>query len=130
MVKEAQPIFPPEKTYQYKVADGTGISEGAILKTTDPRTAILNDGLANAMAGIASADKKANDGAITIGVHKKGIFKVFACGEIVIVDEVVGAASPANHVSIAAKHISGGKVIGYAEETVADGETFALRLDL
>ncbi len=130
MVKEAVPIFPPEKTYQYTVADGTGISEGAILKLTDPRTAVLNDGLANPMAGIAAADKQVNDGAITIGVHKKGPFKVFACGAILLGDRVVGAASPANHVSTAAKHISGAQVLGYAEELVADGETFALRLDL
>ena len=53
---------------EYTCADGVGISEGTLLHLRDPRTVVKNQFKGEAFAGIAAADKDANDGATTIGV--------------------------------------------------------------
>ena len=58
----------------FTVANGTGISKGAILKITDPRTAAASSAAGDAFAGIASADKEASDGTVKLGVWTQGIF--------------------------------------------------------
>lgn len=54
---------------EYTVANGTGISEGTLLHLKDPRTVVKSANKGEAFAGIAAADKEANDGATTIGAY-------------------------------------------------------------
>lgn len=53
---------------EYTCADGVAISQGALLHLKEPRTVVASAAKGEAFAGIARADKEANDGATTIGV--------------------------------------------------------------
>ena len=79
MALEATLIFETEPPIPFTVTDGAGIEKGTILKITDPMTAVIAAGDADAIAGIASEEKIASDGRTKIGVYRRGIFKAF-CG--------------------------------------------------
>ena len=51
-----------EPPVSFTCADGTGIEKGTLLKLTDPMTAIATSGAGDAIAGVAAAEKIANDG--------------------------------------------------------------------
>lgn len=59
---------------RFTCADGTTIAKGTVLELTDPRTVVACSGANTAIAGIAAAEKVANDGATTIAVYTNGIF--------------------------------------------------------
>jgi hypothetical protein len=60
---------------RYTVADATGISKGSIMyHSASPRTISKSSAQWQSPAGIAAADKEANDGSTTLGVYTKGIF--------------------------------------------------------
>lgn len=116
----------------YTVSGAVAITKGAILKMTDPRTAVLADGDGDVCAGIAARDKVANDGRTRLSVYRQGDFDVIASGAITIGHPVQTWASTgaANVVAQATAALSGAAVIGYALETAAEGETFQMRLKL
>ena len=68
----------------YTVSGAVAITKGAILKMTDPRTAVLADGDGDVCAGIAARDKVANDGRTRLSVYRQGDFDVIASGAIPI----------------------------------------------
>jgi len=116
---------------RFTVADGTSISKGTLLKFADPRTASASSGDADVFAGIAAADKVANDGATSIAAYTEGIFDL-TC--------ITGSAplptagmqvviSGANLIKAAiAANLLTGAVIGKALETGATGEVIAVKL--
>lgn len=115
---------------RYTVANGTGIEKGTLLKLTDPRTAIANSGNNDDLAGIAAAEKVANDGSTSLAVYTNGIFDMKASGAITV-GQPVRSSSTANHVAVALNDTaSGAKVLGYALETATDGEVIAVRVKL
>jgi len=125
MANEHTLIVETSPPIQFTVADGTGIEKGTALKVTDPMTAAAaaeND----SVAGIAGAEKIANDGVTKLKVYRSGIFKATAAGAITVGDAL--ALSGSNTVKKAAAANVASDILGCALETAADGETFLYEL--
>lgn len=113
------------------VADGTGIEKGAVLIGSDPNTAATHTGAVATVVGIAAYEKIASNGQTSLGVYRRGRFKGKASGTITFGDPLV-TDSYVNHLKSArgltAFDLSGTRIIGYALETAATGETFLYEL--
>lgn len=59
---------------RYDVSDATKITKGCLMHLSGDHTAIASSGSADIFAGIAAADKTANDGATTLALYTEGIF--------------------------------------------------------
>lgn len=131
MVNEATLVYRKGNPVDYIVADGTAITKGALLKMTDPMTAIASTTEAAACAGIAARDKVASDGHIRLAVYNSGTFRMTACGAIVVGNAVM-AAGVDNLVKQAPPAFTacGAVVLGYAKETIADLTTGLIELNL
>lgn len=107
---------------EFKVADGTGIEKGTILKLTDPRTAIASSGSGDAFAGIAAMEKVANDGSTKISAYKYGVFELKDSGTGITAGELV-STDGANLIKTATEaEVAAGGAIGKALETAAANE--------
>ena len=113
------------------VTNGNNISGGTLMHWTDPRTLSGANQTNKPFAGIAAADKVANDGSTTLGVYTQGIFDILTVttagteGAIDAGDLVV--MSGANIVRAATTNdISGGLIVGKALETATTAETIAV----
>ena len=114
----------------YTVVDAMGIEKGTFLKLLDARVASTANTQGEPCAGIAAREKVSGDGRTQLSVHKKGYFDVLASGAITVGDPLI-LKGIANRVMAATSGFaSGAAVIGYAEETASDAETFVMRLDL
>lgn len=125
MANEATLIFELGPAIPFTVADGTGIEKGTHLTLSDPMTAAANSAivLGPATAGIAAAEKIANNGVTKLGVFREGIFKVTASGSITAGDPL---AAIGNFVYTAATNEE--NLIGTAFETATDGQTLLMEL--
>lgn len=110
------------------VADGTGIERGAVLKLTDPLTAVLSDGDEDIVAGIAAEEKIANDGRTSIPVYRGGRFKATASGSITVGDALITHSSSGAANILTTAGVNAEDIIGISMETVAEGETFEYEL--
>jgi hypothetical protein len=121
-----------ENAIDFTCADGTGIEKGALLKLTDPRTAIISTAAADKLAGIAGREKIASDGRTQIAVYRRGIFDMVASGAIAVGEAVQSAASTgfSNTIMKAAVTSSGACILGYALETASDAETIQILVDV
>lgn len=136
MAREWTPVGTPWRTERFTVANATAISKGTLLKMTDPFTAAAYDGAtvqaAQVVAGVAAADKEANDGSTDLAVWQEGRFEVSASGAIAIGAALVGLAN--NYVAQASGGItvaaSGAMILGYVMETATDAEVVNVRLAL
>ena len=129
MANEAVLVMETVRPLMFTCADGTGIEKGAILKMTDPMTAVLADGDGDIPAGIAAEEKIASDGKTKIAVYRGGIFRVLAGAAAITVGlalDTHAATGAANEV--AAAPASAGHRLGYALETAGDTETFLMEL--
>ena len=112
------------------VADGTGITKGAVLVLSDPNTAATTTGDTDACAGIAAEEKVASDGNTKLAVFKSGIFRGFAgaagvtVGMGIITDTSTGAANELVVADVNSEHI-----VGRALETATDGQSFLFELN-
>lgn len=129
MANEATLIHETELPIPFTVADGTGIEKGAILKMTDPMTAVLADGDGDIVAGIAKTEKIASDGKTKLAVYRHGIFKVLGEGAITIGDAVITGASTGSANAVMAAGVNAENILGTALETAADGETLLIELN-
>lgn len=117
---------------EYTVADGTGIEKGTIMKiSSDPRTAAAATADGDLIAGIAAAEKVANDGSTKLAVYTNGIFDIVCTattGSAVLGEpvKVTGAntVAPADDATI--QHSE--EVVGYALETGSAGERVEVRV--
>ena len=125
MANEWVLIHETELPIPFTVANATGIEKGAVLKMTDPLTAVASDGANDVFAGIASTEKIASDGVTKLGLYRGGIFKVVASGAITVGNAVTTKGS-ANLVLVAA--VNDENVIGIALETAAEAESFLMEL--
>lgn len=130
MVNEAQLRDRFSNAIDFTVADGTGIEKGAILKLTDPRTAIIATASTDPICGIAAREKIANDGRTQLSVYRDGIFDMVASGAIAVGSPVKAAGVPSNTVMQAIGTESGAVILGYALETASDAETIQVRVQL
>ena len=131
MAYEATLITEYEPGVNMTCADGSGIEAGAILILSDPNTVATHTGAVATVAGIAGAEKIASNGQTKIKVYKRGIFKFKGSGVITVGDPLV-TDSHANHLKSARAlttfDLSGCRIIGYALETMATGETGLMEL--
>lgn len=112
---------------RYTVADGTSISKGTLCKLTDPNTASASTAKTDVWAGIAVADKVANDGSTTLGFYKAGCFDL-KCGDAVTAGTML-ALSGGNIVRLGvALDLISGCNLGYAEEDASSNEVIRVRL--
>ena len=110
----------------FTCADGTNISKGCLLKlTSDPNTVAASAADSDVYAGVAVADKEANDGATTIAVHVPGQMNVFdmtACTAGITLGGIV-SLSGANIVKQATEaEMVTGDIVGKCMETAGDSE--------
>lgn len=111
-------------------ADGTAITKGSILKMTDPNTVALTTGDTDIVAGIAAADKIANDGNTSIPVWTKGVFKGYAgaagvsVGDALITDTATGAAN-----ELVSADVNSENLVGRSKETATDTQSFMFELN-
>lgn len=118
----------------YTCANATGISKGALLKLTDPRTASAYNGAtiqaAVPVAGICARDKEASDGETQLTAWTDGIFESPASGAIALGAAIVFLnnnyiAEASGGITLAA---SGAVIAGYSLEAGADAEVIAWRM--
>ena len=128
-----QKTFPISMT----VADATAIPKGTVLKIADPNTASASSAAQDLIAGIAYADKIANDGCTQLAVLSGpgDELRAVASGSITAGDALVSAVSatsPSNMLSSAKAilNLSGSRIIGYSKETATAGETFKYVLNI
>lgn len=133
MAFEATLVYETELPVPMTVANGTGIERGSVLKGTDPNTAIITSAAVDPVAGIAAEEKIANDGKTQLAVYTGGIFRGKISGAVTYGDPLV-TDSHVNHLksarALTAFDLSGTRIIGYALETAATGETALFRLQL
>lgn len=127
MANEAVLVLKYEDPIDFIVADGTGITKGAILKLTNPRTASLATSGA-IIAGIAARDKVANDGRTRLAVFRRGVFRMRASGAVTVGTPV--RVSDENSVIDATAGYTGSKLLGLALENISDGNVGEVELNI
>ena len=119
-----------EPAVGFTVADGTGIEKGTLLKLTDNMNAIITDGTANKVAGIAAEEKVASDGKTELGVYLRGIFKCTAGGTITVGDGIISETGGTNEVLADAASSDNAAVFGIALQDATDGQTLKVLLNV
>jgi len=71
-------LFNGGKPIRYTCADGATIAKGTLLQLSADKTVSAHSAADQPIAGIAAAEKVANDGATTIAVYTDGIFNITA----------------------------------------------------
>lgn len=132
MADEAVLIFETALPIPFTVADNAAIAKGALLKLTDPMTAIISTGADDVMAGIAAEAKIANDGVTKLAVYRQGVFRILAGGAIALGENVKSNASVKSNevlkVTPATNAVE--NVLGTCLETVSDTDTFLMELNI
>jgi hypothetical protein len=129
MANEATLVVRYEDPVNFIVSNTTGIEKGAICKIADPMTASLSTGAADLIAGIAASEKIASDGNTSLGMYRRGIFRVFASGAV-SAGTAVCSAGQANYVKAQLTAVSGAKVLGFALETIEDNTAGLIELNI
>jgi hypothetical protein len=113
------------------VSNTTGIEKGTVLKITDLNTAIATSAPNDQFAGIAAAEKIANDGVTNLAVYRGGRFKMYLSGACTVGDPLITDYN--NYVKSAVAStgatLSGSRIIGTALETGATGNTILVELN-
>lgn len=110
---------------RYTVADGTAVTKGALMKMTDPRTAVATSADNDPFAGIAAAAKVASDGATTLALYTHGIFDLVDSGAGITVGERVSMGGTNLISKVAAADLLFADV-GIAMETASASEVIAV----
>ena len=120
MANEATLIFETEIAIPFTCALATVIEKGALLKLTDPMTAIIHSGDEDAFAGVAAEEHIANEGT-TIDVYRGGIFDMTSSAAITI-GQAVALSATVNKVKPADATCVGAKIVGIALTTASAGD--------
>ena len=123
MANEATLIHELELPIPFTCADGAGIEKGTLLKLTDPMTVAAADGAADIIAGVSAEEKIASDGKTKIGVYMRGIFKMLSDGTVAVGAGVMADGTNPNEYITATAAADAAAVFGISLETVANGET-------
>ena len=121
MANEATLMWETDLPIPFTVADGTGIERGALLKLTDPMTAIIHSGDEDAFAGVAAEEKIASNGNTKLGVYRRGIFKMTSSAAIAI-GQSVALSATVNKVKPADATCVGSKIVGIALEAAGGAD--------
>lgn len=118
MAKEAVLLVETQPPISMTCADGTGIEKGTLLVWNGANTVVAHDGTANAsFAGIAAAEKIANDGNTHIPVYRGGIFKLTANAAIAAAGTALAFDAVANTVKTAVAANVASDIIGVSFES-------------
>lgn len=114
---------------RFTVADGNTVEKGTVMELSDARIASAANTMYGAVAGIAAAEKVADDGATTLACYTNGIFDL-KCNPHhgITAGNWVAIASSSNLISAAPLGISGG-LLGKALETATAGEVIAVKVN-
>ena len=114
----------------FTVAAGTAIAKGAIMKMTDPRTAIINSGAGDVLCGLAAFEKTATDGKTTMSIITNCIAKfTVVAGGTTTLGSSVRVSATANQIdAITSLDHETGKSLGKALETGGASETVLVRV--
>ena len=107
----------------FTVADGAGIEKGSVMEISDPNTVAVTNGDDDKIIGIAAEEKIASDGKTKLGVYMRGIFKMKSDGTVAVGAGVMADGTNPNEYITATAAADAAAVFGIALETVADGET-------
>lgn len=110
----------------YTCSTTVTIEKGAILKNTNPMTAVLSSGHNDIVAGIAQSEKKAADTTQdSVSIFRGGVFSVTVSGSVSTGDPVV-TSSVTNRVAFAA--INNENILGIMLEDGTNGQTKLMEL--
>ena len=125
-------LFNGGRPIRYTVADDTTIEKGTIMEMTDPRTMKKISAANKPIAGIAAAEKVANDGSTTLAVYTDGIFDLTLGGSATTVlgNDVVSNGSVNTVDTFDTLDGEKGYVIGKSLETGGNSEVVAVRVNL
>ncbi len=108
----------------FKCVDNTSISKGALLKLSDDLTVWTSAAAGDIYAGVAAAEKEANDGSTQIAVHvphQSNLFDMKCYPGAIVLGKMVKISG----INLIAEAASGdyelGKTIGKALETGSSG---------
>jgi hypothetical protein len=121
---------PKGKPLRFTVADGAGIEKGTICKMTDPRTAVVSSADNDVFAGIASTEKVASDGSVTLGLYTCGIFDLKDSGSGITAGAVVNIGGANLVIASGAADLLTGSVVGKAMETASAAEVIAVAVGI
>ena len=125
-------LFNGGRPIRYTVADDTTIEKGTLMEMTDPRTMKKISAVDKPIAGIAAAEKVANDGSTTLAVYTDGIFDLTLGGSATTVlgNDVVSNGSVNTVDTFDTLDGEKGYVIGKSLETGGNSEVVAVRVNL
>lgn len=113
----------------YSILDGTACAKGALMENIDNRYVVQCTAADKPIAGILTAEKVASDGVTSCSVYTNCIAKGVHSGPgITLGGQVTGTGAANQLKAIDTLDAETGDVLGYALETVADGETFHIRV--
>jgi len=117
---------------RFTIADGTAVSQGAVMALSDPRTVIAAAADTYEFAGIASMDKEANDGSTSISCWTDGVFEAVASDAILLGMGVTGLCVDNQIIQVQGDSptVSQAHILGHALEAADAAETINVRLRL
>lgn len=131
MANEATLVFETHIPIPFTCANSTGIEKGAVLKMTDPMTAIITSAAVDTIAGICAGEKIASDGNTKVAVYRGGVFKVYLSGSCTVGDPAVTDSTVNFFKSgklLTPNQMSGATIAGIFLETGTTGETVLMEL--
>ena len=103
------------------------IEKGAIVKNTNPMTAVISNGHNDIVGGIVQSEKRAAETTQnSVSVFRGGVFRVTISGSASTGDPMVTSAVE-NRVAVAA--INEENIIGYMLEDATNGQTKLMELN-
>ncbi len=125
MVQRLQDRLP-----QCKVAAGTTILKGTILKLSDANVGSASSADGDVFLGIAAAEKDGSDASETLSYWSKGIFDLKTSGTVTVGAPV--KISGANTIAAADDATAAGikEIVGIALQAATSGEVIEVRLGL
>ena len=130
MANELTLVFETEPPVPFTCADGATIEKGTLVKIADPYTVAITAADHDAVIGVTSEEKIANDGKVKVGVYMAGVFKATAgTGGVTAGAAIDSDASTSAPNKLADAAVNGENIVGRALETAAAGETFLFQLN-
>ena len=129
MANELKLMVETELPVMFKCDDTNALAKGALLELTESMTVVINSGQGVPIAGVAAAEKIANDGVTMIPVYMGGIFKAIA-GAAVAIGVALMADATVNQVETSTGLTVGAAQLGYSLEAPSGvGQSFLMRLN-
>ncbi len=130
MANELKLMVETELPVMFKCDDSNALAKGALLELTDSMTVVINSGQGVPCAGVAAAEKIANDGVTMIPVYMGGIFKAVA-GAAIAIGAPLMADATVNQLETSTGLTVGASQLGISLEVPSGvGITFLMRLNI